>query len=245
MLPQISAHATGADEAPPAATIASLLCALLARVLARVPVDERLRAAAVCRDWCALLATDRSIWMALDLTYSSGGVTHAATDAVLRAVAAKAGGALRSLNVSRQDNSFGALLDTVTVNAGLVELRLTDCRFYELNWRRFDVTWFQVQQLLRAAPRLQRLFANVVCCAADAPRVLAHEGVSQPLRVFQLFVSSRGGDNDDAVRAFAASLAAYALPLAKLRLQYMTPLNVPGVLDAVMDGVLANRVVHV
>jgi hypothetical protein len=244
MLPQISAHATGADEAPPATTIASLPRALLARVLARVPVDTRLRCCEVSVGWNDFLATERSLWTALDLSLGCD-VTHTLTNALLRAVACKAGGVVRSLDVSHREISFAALLEAVTFNAGsLQELRL-ECRFDE-NWCFDDVTWSQVQALLRAAPRLQRLFTNVSCSLDEAPHVLANERASQPLRILKLSVTSPREDNGDdaAARAFAASLAAYASPLPEVRL-HGVQLSTPGVLDAVVDGALVTRLVRV
>jgi hypothetical protein len=98
-----AADVAGEDEAaPPATTIASLSRALLARVLARVPVDTRLRCCEVSAGWNDFLASELSLWTALDLSDTSG-VTHKVTNALLRAAAAKAGGALTALNVP----SFG------------------------------------------------------------------------------------------------------------------------------------------
>jgi hypothetical protein len=127
--PSASGDVAGADEAPPATTIASLPHALLARVLARVPVDTRLRASEVCRGWCALLASERSLWTCLDLSASSG-VEEFVRDALLCAAAAKACGALQSLDVSGCDGiRHEALLATVIANAGsLLELRTDNGR---------------------------------------------------------------------------------------------------------------------
>jgi hypothetical protein len=108
-------------------TIAALPHALLARVFVHLPVDTRLRAAEVCRGWRTVLATERSLWTALDLSDTSD-VTHEVTDALLRAAVTRAGGALTTLDVSNyycRGPSYDAILAAVTANAGhLTELRL-------------------------------------------------------------------------------------------------------------------------
>jgi hypothetical protein len=142
------AAAEAAEEAPPATSIAALPHVLLAMVLARLPVDTRLRAAEVCRSWRHVLATERDLWTALDLSRSSG-VTHAVTDALLCAAAAKAGGGLETLDVSGcYPLSYDALLAVVTDSAdSLLELRATDTVHAG--------SCEKAQGLLRAAPLLR------------------------------------------------------------------------------------------
>jgi hypothetical protein len=68
----------------------SLPHSLVVCVLAALPADERLRCAEVCKPWLAAVC-DRSLWLRVDLSPESG-VTHAVTDALLRAIAARAAG---------------------------------------------------------------------------------------------------------------------------------------------------------
>jgi hypothetical protein len=197
-----------------------------------VPVDTRLRCCEVSAGWCDFLATERSLWTALDLTRSSG-VTHAATDALLRAAAKKAGGALETLDVSDCYGtrlSYDALLAVVSANAdSLLELRL-------------PTTFGKTEALLRAAPRLRELVDDVTCDVSDATRMLCNEGVFQPLRVRRLHVETRTADA--ALHAFPAALAAHAWPLPSLRL-FRAELSPPALLDALVDAALKNRLAGV
>jgi hypothetical protein len=225
-----AADVVGADNARPT-TIASLPHALLARVLARLPVDARLRCSEVCRGWRDCLTAERSLWTALDLSPSSG-VTHEVTDALLRAAVSKVGGGLQSLDVCGCFRlSHGALLAVVTANAAsLLELRVADT---------FPAGSCEMAEgLLHAAPRLRQLLVDVLCDAGDATRLLRGEGVFQPLRVCKLHVLAREAGGA-ALRALAAALAA-SLPLQFLSL-IGAQLHALDVLDAVVDAVLANR----
>jgi hypothetical protein len=237
--------ADAADAAPSATTIALLPHALLARVLVRVPVDTRLRCAEVCRGWCALLATERSLWTALDLSLSSG-VTHTGDvkeELLMRAAAAKAGNALQSLDVRGcYGISHDALLDVVTVNSRTLDELRTDGAWFDDN-EGSDCE--RTEALLRAAaPQLQLFVTEVSCDAHDAPSVLVNDGVYTPLRLAHLHVSNghwEGQPDDDTVLIFAEALAAYAWPLPSLTLQE-TPLGEEDVLDAVLDAARAKRV---
>jgi hypothetical protein len=131
------------DELAQRATIASLPHALLARVLARVPVDTRLRCAEVCRGWRDVLA-ECSLWVHLDLAAVGfvmrdhyGGLDNLAeyengvraATALLRTAAAKARGALQTLNLFGCVVSWGALMEVAVANANtLVELRVDGTR---------------------------------------------------------------------------------------------------------------------
>jgi hypothetical protein len=255
-----AADAAGdAEEAAPATTVAALPRALLAKVLARLPVDARLRCSEVCRDWRHVLTTEHSLWTALDLSESSG-VMHAVTDALLRAAAAKAGGALTALNLTgcyaRCYVSYAALLEVVACSsASLSELRMARALCID------QCTCANVAALLCAAPRLALMLADAHCDTLDATRMLRCEGVFQPLRVGKLHVADDAAadaaddddDDDDDNRgdgarvmmsAFAAALAAYATPLLFLGLT-AAPLGESGALDALVDAALANRLVGV
>jgi hypothetical protein len=230
-----AAEAGGASSAPAALTIASLPHALLARVLAHLPVDARLRASEVCRGWRQLLATERSLWTALDLS-TVRGVAHGKKDALLRAAASKAGGALQSLDVSNSYGlSFGALLDVVTASAQSLRVLCVASSFHGDGW-----SVERAETLLRAAPRLRQLAADVEDDAGNATRALHAEGVLQPLRIRQLRVYARWADDGAAIRALSAALAARASPLACLNV-VRAPLAAPELLDAVVDAALGNK----
>jgi hypothetical protein len=240
MLPRSGAHAVGAAPraAPPATTIASLPHALLARVLARLPVDARLRCSEVCRGWRHMLATERVLWTALDLSPSSG-VACRVTDALLRTATSKAGGTLTTLDVCGfNDISHEALLAVVTANAASVlELRMSGTFHAE--------SCAQAEALLRAAPRLRVLVEDMQCGdVGQATHLLLHNaGVFQRLCLRALDVNAEGADGT-ALRAFAAALAAFASPLVFLHLAD-APLGALDVLDAVVDAALTNRLASV
>ncbi len=84
--------------APAYDPFAALPHALLLALFALLPVDQRLRCAEVCRGWRALLS-DVSLWLRLDLSPAGGVARDAATNALLRAAAARAAGGLRALDV--------------------------------------------------------------------------------------------------------------------------------------------------
>jgi hypothetical protein len=164
---------------------APLPLALALAIFALLPVDARARCAAVCRGWRAVVS-EASLWTHLDLSAASG-VTRRVTAALLRAVMAKARGALQALDVSGCDEiTAAALLAVVTANAGaLRELRACSQDYI-----------FQVESLstlLRAAPQLRLLVADAQCCANDdiVRQVLRHEGTFAPVRLREVEVYMR------------------------------------------------------
>jgi hypothetical protein len=227
------------DELAQRTTIASLPHALLARVLARVPVDTRLRCAEVCRGWRDVLA-ERSLWAHLDLAAASGvtDVGHAAiATALLRAASAKARGSLQTLNISDCEFWWGVLVEVLAANAGaLVELRV-DCASVTNGFRTEEL-----EELLQAAPRLRQLVTSVYCYNAEqTTRMLRNEGVFAPLRIHDLWLPLDGEEWDAAAFiAVSAALGVHASPLNAVRLEEAA-LDEPGVLDALADGALANR----
>jgi hypothetical protein len=110
-------------------------------VFARVPAEQRLRCAEVCRGWRATLA-DATLWAELEFQRDDDSVV---SDALLHAAAARASGRLRVLRVGRVVR--GALHAVAAANAAsLRELYLdTLLRCAEL------------EALLRAAPQLRVL----------------------------------------------------------------------------------------
>jgi hypothetical protein len=159
---------------------AALPLALALQIFAAVPVDTRLRCSEVCTGWRDMVA-ERSLWTRLYLSETSG-VTHEVTPALLRAAAARAGGALTALDVSgvwRPLYHGGVLYEVLATNAGtLRELRCL---------RKCNEDWLLVcvlEPLLSAAPQLRVCETDLWINDADeARRALRNEGVFGPLRV--------------------------------------------------------------
>jgi hypothetical protein len=220
-----------ADAAAVTACFASLPPAVALVIFALLPVDQRMRCAEVCRAWREALA-ERSLWLWLNLSEASGGLARPASDGLLRAAAARAGGQLQALDVSKCSGiTQGALLTVVTANAGaLLVLRAWRSGFILLG---LDAA----QALLRAAPQLRVFDADVSCgSGADTQRMLRNEGVWAPLRVRKLQVF---GTTEAAVLSLAGDFAAHA-SLISLGLNG-TPLDTPAALDAIVGVALANR----
>ena len=64
-----------------------------------LPVDERARAACVCRSWRAFLA-DPSLWQVLDLSPAGGVAAARVTENLVRGAVARAAGQLRTLSIN-------------------------------------------------------------------------------------------------------------------------------------------------
>jgi hypothetical protein len=170
-----------AHDAAAATTTLALPHALACAVFARLPVDARLRACEVSRGWQATLA-DVGLWARLDLSAESGGLARAATDALLLAAAAKAGGALQSLNVSGCARiTEDVLLAVAADNAdALTELRASSRHARDFftrvrNGYGDDAcrSFHAVQALLRAAPALQLLHTDLECTSEADMLLLA------------------------------------------------------------------------
>jgi hypothetical protein len=228
--------ADAAEEPVPPSALALLPHAVVLLIFAQLPVDLRARCACVCRGWRATLS-ERSLWTRLDLSRMSG-VTAALTGALLRGAAARAGGGLQVLDVCGNfEDSFDALLEVATANAGaLCEMRVTDgTRDLTAvhHWERGGA-----EALLRAAPQLRVLDADVECDSLeDACRALRAEGLLAPLRVRRLRVHHQDAAEAD-VLALAADVAAHAW-LQQLSLN--VPLPTHAALDAVVDAALMRR----
>jgi hypothetical protein len=256
--------AEGADGAEGARVAQALPSPLLAlpptlwwRIFSRVPVDVRLRCAEVCPAWRDTLR-ECSVWTRLDLS-PGAGLARPATDALLRAAAAKAGGGLEALDVYDCDGarvSYEVLLEVVAANATtLVELRANRRRtspFFPAN----------IKELLVAAPQLHVLEADVDCAAGiEACRMLRNDGMYVPLRLRRLSVCGLNyqgtgsddyttSDDDDAASdeyeyeytpyTFVASLSAHA-SLTSLTLEQALLLRFEEDMDAVVDAVIALR----
>jgi hypothetical protein len=211
--PQPRSSAADGDDAQPgcALPLPLLPLAVLTHVLLRLPLDERLRLAEVCRGWRAMLR-ERSLWMHLDVSATSLGAACRASDALLRAGAARALRNVRSVDVSgvlRDGDgggggvSVGALCALAAQNPGLRVIRaLSD----DSTHRSVAV----LRTLLEAAPRLTELHADAcVATAADALPLLANAGPYGPLHLRRLRVLGGGAaalddDPDAAVEAAPA-----------------------------------------
>jgi hypothetical protein len=227
-----------AEHAPPSA-LAPLPHAVVLSIFAQLPVDLRARCACVCRGWRAAL-WERALWTRLDVSRTSG-VTVAVTDALLRGAAARAGGLLSTLDVSgSRAVSSEALLAVATANAGT----LRELRVCHGTCDSVDVTADNLlsvgaaEALLRAAPRLRVLDADVSCeSVAEARHALRAEGLLAPLRAHGLRVDAN----------FAADLPALELADAVASHAWLQEvclfdvLLMPGVLNTVAAAALARR----
>jgi hypothetical protein len=143
----------------------------------------------VCTGWCALLA-ERSLWTRLDLSHTSG-VTHEVTPALLRAAAAKAGGALTALDVSgvwhlldrdalhRRLYGSNALREVVAANART----LREVRCLRGRGHTRGVDRFVLAALLSAAPQLRMCEADIRFDPEVTCRALRNVSEFKPLRV--------------------------------------------------------------
>jgi hypothetical protein len=187
------------------------------RIFALLPVDQRARSACVCRAWRALL-DDASLWTRLDLSQESGVAVRDSTR-VLRGAAARAGGALEALDLDRDG--------TVTLDALLAVLRANSGTLRQLRTGSFmsignEVTPADLAALLRAAPALRELSADVCSEAEQAPAMLRNEPPYGPLRLRTLSMPMQRADHAATAAVFAA-LPAHkslrSLVLANARLQ--------------------------
>jgi hypothetical protein len=198
-------------NAPPlcGASFASLPHALALAVFVRLPVDVRARCKLVHRGWCATLA-DVSAWTRLDLSPSSG-VAVGMTDDVLRGASGLARGGLMALEVSGAAFlTHDALLAVAAANAGA----LTELRVHEEVAGLARLTCHNAETLLRAAPLLRSLDADVAVNATEALRMLRNEAPFGPLRVRRLEVEFGEEEEAGTVAEVTAAFAAAAAPAA-------------------------------
>jgi hypothetical protein len=227
-----------AAAAPAGDPLATLPLALALFLFALLPVDQRMRCAEVCRGWRAVLS-DASLWLRLDFS-PAGGVARA-TDALVRAAAARAAGRLQSLDLSGcRRITHEATCAVAVENAGaLVELRMAEPKPHR------ETRFASVEQLeaqLQAAPLLRVLEADVGCSSAEeARRLLRNEAPFGPLHVRTL--RSEGLADAAAVQSFAQDALAHAW-LSGLDL-FRTPLDEPAALDAVVDLAVQRRLTYV
>jgi hypothetical protein len=231
--PPDSAAAAAAPAIVDCFPFAALPPPLLLKFFAALPADARLRCVEVCRDWRATLA-ERSLWTRLDVSAESG-VTTAVTPALLRAAAAKAGGALAALDVSGAWRLLGAdeaLREVLAANAGaLRELRLRGREPYFLSP-------LSLWPLLAAAPQLRVCEADLDLVSFAAGLALRNEGVFAPLRVRACALACRHPELGAATQmALLADVAAHDA-LAELHVRAL-PFDEPEALDAFVGAALS------
>jgi hypothetical protein len=230
---RVTAVAEAAERA--CSALAPLPHALVLLIFSLVPADQRLRCLEVCKGWYATL-NERSLWMRLDLS-ATAGLARPATDALLHAAAARAGGQLQALHLMDcVAIAHEALLAVVRANADtLTELRMEGSCGNE--YGRPLARFGQVEAVLGAAPRLRSLAADVSCDGvAEAHRLLRNEGALAVLRVRKLHVTVR---NEANLLALASDLAAHTW-LEAVHV-YGAPLGTLAALDAVVDAALSLR----
>jgi hypothetical protein len=223
------------DAARP--SFAALPCAVIACFLALLPVDARARCAVVCPAWRDA-AAERSLWRALDLSWRGGVSARALTPALLRGAAAKARGALVSLDVTDRELPYVAVFAIIQQNrAALRELRLA-------HWERgHDVA--DLRNLLATAPQLTLLEVDAdMTLASLLHELLPAAAHAVPLRLRRLSVRGDGDEEEDRGARDASVLLALAHALAT-RVPHVTPrelllygiaLDTPAVMDALLDA---------
>ena len=109
-------------------------------IMLALPVDDRARAACVCRAWRAFLA-DVSLWQVLDVSRAGGVLAERVTENLVRGAAARAGGRLRELSFSRVE--AWQVADTARCESAhwlLMLQRMTTltCSRWLLPWQRIN-----------------------------------------------------------------------------------------------------------
>jgi hypothetical protein len=234
MPPRRSAHVAAVVERQ-CTMFASLPHALVLFIFSLVPADQRLRCLEVCKGWYATL-NERSLWTRLDLS-ATAGLARRATEALLRAAAARAGGQLQGLHLTDCEAiTQDVLLTVCRANADtLAELHMEGSGFK--NDGEALVSVGQVEAVLDAAPRLRLLAADVDCEGVmEAHLLLRNTGAFAVVRVRKLRVSRVMG-GEASVLMLASDLLAHTW-LKGVHV-FGAPLGTLAVLDAVVDAALA------
>jgi hypothetical protein len=220
--------------------LAPLPHAVVVFIFSLVPADTRLRCREVCRGWRATL-DDCGAWLQLDLR-PTAGLARRATDALLHAAAARAGGQLRTLDVTGRGRlDFDAFMAVVRANPRCEELRCGEECFGEASL----LYVHEVEAVFLAAPMLHCFSTDVSCDGlANALRLLRNERGFEPLRVrnFKLQPAAPGpGDRPDALLEVITAVAAHG-SLTGLCFASMA-LNAAA-LDTLVDAALARRMTY-
>ena len=183
MLP-VNLSSLAIDAAPPIfLDLLALPRPLALTILARLPVDTRLRCSEVNRAWRVLLA-DTSLWRRLNLSTDSG--ISRFSEALFCAAIAKAGGKLRVLDVSRRGNELlppPTLLHAVTSNAASLKLLFAPPNCYKSA---------EVVGFLTAAPRSFFHLSTTADSVEQARRCARKEPPYDRLRLYGLDIKAKG-----------------------------------------------------
>jgi hypothetical protein len=195
-----------------------------------LPVDERARAACVCRSWRAFLA-DPSLWQVLDLSPAGGVAAARVTENLVRGAVARAAGQLRTLSINDDPDWLHIAFLVELIESNGAELQQVNAGVW--------LSTAQLRNVFAAAPRLQVLNGRVMDqCTALLP-VLRKEPPYAPVRVDELVVCLQDTEGAE-VLALAAAVAAHE-PLECLRLKNG---RLAGGVNALVDAA-ATRLVSV
>jgi hypothetical protein len=182
---------------------------------------------------------EHCLWMRLDLS-STSGVTCKVDDAAVRAAAARAGGRLEALDVAGMLVSNKVVLEVAAANAST----LREVKHFgpgAQDWWQANAT---LERLLRAAPLLQRVEVDVCGYIADARRVLRNEPPFGPVRAKALSLWDvnrlRLPGEQTAETTDLLGLLGELTEQTSLAVDGV-PIDIPQVLDALVDTVLACR----
>ena len=180
-----------------------------------LPVDERSRAACVCRGWRAFLA-DSSLWQLLDLTPAGGVAPGRVTENLVRGAVARAGGTLRILRLpqARPHTQHGTLAQLRL----LAEVVRSDGGSLREVHTPTHLSVIQVAPLLTAAPHLHMRDASLEGTCEQLLGVMQRAGPLSRLdaTAFEVFCSvPRAEASGATVVAVSAAVAQYE-PLRSL-----------------------------
>ena len=210
-------------------------CFVLA-VFLLLPADQRLRCVEVSRAWRALLS-DTTLWSSLNLS-TTGGIIRF-SEALFRADVAKAGGQLRSLNVTNRDRETlptPTLVDALAANAATLETLIA--------LRPSIPTWFtpaEVESLLEAAPLADCLLSTNATNVEQVRRYLRNEPPYERLWLDGLVVNGEGQlDSFENLEALCTDLVKH--PTLSNILIDLVPLRTASAMRIFVNAAIALRV---
>ncbi len=226
---------------------------VLRHILALLPVDDRARCSAVCTEWKEAL-WDLSMWSVLDLSAKGGIARSRITSALRHGALKRAAGQLVSLDLRDcYKVKFESVLRMVQQAPALRVLRLQQYHSQDDGYSSFyGHELAELEALLRAAPELEVLYADVTLGASwihgvwtgidfdAALQMLRREERFKSLRLGHLIVRLSEDDAEAAVELMAALLSHGATPEA-LELWGWSFDDWPGALDAVVTATLSLR----
>ena len=191
----------------PCAGLEALPEDVLCRIFLATPADARLHASGVCRSWAAFLKAPK-LWQTLDLSPAGGVARSAVSSNLLCAAAARACGTLHTLDVSdclladcdteggKSDAKEVPTYVSVTALEAVLAANARTLRvvraLYGASLCESDappsvgLRWPKLFRLLRAAPLLDALHADVACLPDQALGLVRCAGSAAPLRLRRL-----------------------------------------------------------